>query len=70
MPSYISPFLNLRIPCFELLGYDFMIDEDFRVWMIEVNENPYLGIPNDFINQLLPKMLDDMVELVTINFYD
>lgn len=53
-----------------MLGYDFMIDEDFRVWMIEVNENPYLGIPNDFINKLLPKMLDDMVELVTINFYD
>jgi hypothetical protein len=26
-----------------------MIDEDFRVWLIEVNDNPYLGIPNDFI---------------------
>ena len=31
---------------FELFGYDFMIDEDFRVWLIEVNENPYLGVPN------------------------
>ncbi len=26
-----------------------MIDEDFRVWLIEVNDNPYLGISNDFI---------------------
>ena len=26
-----------------------MIDEDYRVWLIEVNENPYLGVPNDFI---------------------
>ena len=39
---------------FELLGYDFLIDEDFRVWLLEVNNNPYLGVPNDFIRGLLP----------------
>ena len=30
---------------FELFGFDFMIDEDLRVWLIEVNTNPYLGTP-------------------------
>jgi len=35
-----------RKNCFELFGYDFLIDEDFRVWLIEVNTNPYLGVPN------------------------
>ena len=50
--------------CFELFGYDFLIDEDFRVWLIEVNTNPYLGIPNDFIRRLLPQMIDDMFKIV------
>ena len=27
---------------FELLGLDFMIDEEFRPWLIEVNTNPCL----------------------------
>ena len=49
---------------FELLGYDFLIDEDFRVWLIEINTNPYLGVPNNFIKGLLPKMLNDLFELV------
>ena len=48
---------------FELFGYDFLVDEDFRLWLIEVNTNPYLGIPNKFISELLPKMIDDMFEL-------
>ena len=53
-----------RKNCFELLGFDFLIDEDFRIWLIEVNTNPYLGLPNQFIEGLLPKMLNDLLEIV------
>mmetsp|Transcript_5207 Transcript_5207/g.685 ORF Transcript_5207/g.685 Transcript_5207/m.685 type:complete len:97 (+) Transcript_5207:42-332(+) len=53
-----------RPDVFELLGFDFLIDEDFRVWLIEVNTNPYLGVPNDYIAGLLPKMVDDLFEIV------
>ena len=28
----------------ELFGYDFMIDEDLRVWLIEVNSSPALAM--------------------------
>lgn len=48
---------------FEFLGYDFMIDEDFRIWLIEVNSNPYIGIPNDYIRNMLPWMIDDMLKI-------
>ena len=45
---------------FELFGYDFMIDEDFRTWLIEVNTNPYIGTPSEYTKKLVPKMIDDM----------
>lgn len=38
---------NNRDNVFELMGFDFMIDEDFRVWLIEVNTNPYFGVMNE-----------------------
>ena len=41
-----------------------MIDEDFRVWLIEVNSNPYLGTPNDFTKKLVPRMINDMLKIV------
>ena len=49
---------------FELLGYDFMIDEDMRTWLIEVNDNPYIGVPNEYIEGVLPKMLDSFFSIV------
>jgi hypothetical protein len=60
---------NKRKNVFEFLGYDFLIDEDFRVWLIEVNTNPYIGTPNKFIDGLLPKMIDDMFRLVVDPLY-
>ena len=34
----IDPFK--RKHCFELFGYDFILDAEFNVWLIEVNTNP------------------------------
>lgn len=48
---------------FELVGFDFLIDEDFRVWLIEVNVNSYLGVPNEYISKLLLAMIDDLLKI-------
>ena len=47
-----------------------MIDEDFRIWLIEVNTNPYFGVPNTFIAGLLPNMMDDLLKIVVDPIYN
>jgi hypothetical protein len=37
---------NNRRFCFEILGYDFMIDNELKPWLIEVNTNPCLEESN------------------------
>ena len=52
-----------RRNCFEVFGYDFIIDEDFNVWLIEVNTNPCLEESSSLLKMLLPRMVDDMLKL-------
>ncbi|EGR33829.1 tubulin-tyrosine ligase family protein, putative [Ichthyophthirius multifiliis] len=42
---------------FELFGYDFMIDVDGHVYLIEINSNPCLEESNDLLSQLIPRMI-------------
>jgi hypothetical protein len=55
---------NKRRNSFELFGFDFMIDEDFRVWLIEVNTNPYIGIHNKTLKHVVSDMFSDMFKIV------
>jgi hypothetical protein len=55
---------NRRKNCFELFGFDFLVDEDFRVWLIEINTNPFLGTPNKEMTKLVPEMINDMCKIV------
>lgn len=54
---------NNRRFCFELFGYDFMIDAVLRPWLIEVNTNPCLEEPCSLLRQIIPRMIDDAFKL-------
>lgn len=43
---------------FEILGYDFMLDEDFKLSLIEVNTNPCLETDSPLLSRIIPEMLD------------
>ena len=49
--------------CFEIFGYDFILDNDFRPWILEINNNPGLGISSPVIQKLVPRMIDDALRL-------
>lgn len=49
--------MNDRKHCFEIFGYDFMIDSEFKVWLIEVNTNPCLDESSPLLKKLLPRMI-------------
>lgn len=54
---------------FEVIGFDFLIDEDLRVWLIEVNTCPYMGpVLTEHYDNFMVDMLDDTFKL-TIDHY-
>jgi D-alanine-D-alanine ligase-like ATP-grasp enzyme len=53
-----------RSNCFELLGYDFMIDEDLRVWMIEINQNPSVFPMSEVHEVYMKTMVLDLFDIV------
>ena len=52
-----------RKKCFEIFGYDFMIDIDLNPFLIEINTNPGLEISSPLIQNLVPRMIDDAFRL-------
>lgn len=47
---------------YEIFGYDFMIDEDFNVWLIEVNTNPCLELSSPYLARLIPAMVENSLK--------
>jgi len=57
----IDPFR--RRHCFELFGYDFILDADFNMWLIEINTNPCIEESSELLKVYLPRMIEDMMRL-------
>ncbi|KAL4485833.1 hypothetical protein ABPG72_012373 [Tetrahymena utriculariae] len=54
---------NDRKYSFELFGYDFFIDQQFNVWLIEINTNPCIEESSPLLEMLIPRMIDDALKL-------
>ena len=52
-----------RKKCFEIFGYDFILDIDLNPFLIEINTNPGLYIYSSLINILVRRMIDDALRL-------
>lgn len=54
---------NKKQHCFEIFGYDYILDNEFNTWLIEANTNPCLEESSEILKMLLPRMLNDAFKL-------
>ena len=60
-----------KINClFELYGFDIMIDEKFKAWLIEVNVNPSLHCTSPLDLNLKTDLITDILNVVGISPYN
>jgi hypothetical protein len=56
---YLKVDPKRRTNTFELFGYDFMLDEDFKIYLIECNSNPALDQPCPLLSRMIPNMVEN-----------
>jgi tubulin monoglycylase TTLL3/8 len=49
---------------FEILGYDFMLDENFKLSLIEVNTNPCLETESPLLARIIPELIESTFKIV------
>lgn len=48
---------NERKFCFEIFGFDFLLDENLHPWLIEVNTNPAIEECSLLLQTLIPRAI-------------
>ena len=60
---------NNRLFSFEVLGYDFMVDSNMKVWLIEANTNPCLELSSPLLARIIPSMLDNAFRIAVDPYF-
>ena len=59
-----------RKKCFEIFGYDFILDINCQPFLLEINTNPGLEESSPLIKMLVPRMIDDAFRLTIDKTFD
>jgi tubulin monoglycylase TTLL3/8 len=63
--------LGANNSCFELFGYDFMMDDDLKLAMIEVNTNPCLETESSpLLSRLISQVVDQTFKVAVDPLFD
>ena len=52
--------------CFQILGYDIMLDKKLKPWLLEVNESPSFNDDTDVDRQIKSGLIEDTFRLLDI----
>lgn len=65
--SYLlTIFLLKRSHCFEIFGYDVLIDQNLKPWLLEINHTPSLEPLTELENKVKSSMIHDLFQLCDI----
>ncbi|XP_075056807.1 putative tubulin polyglutamylase TTLL2 [Mixophyes fleayi] len=66
----IAPSIPQYPNCFELFGFDILIDDTLKPWLLEVNYSPALSLdcPNDFT--VKKRLISDIIDLLNYKSND
>lgn len=59
-----------RNNCFELFGFDILIDNNLKPWLIEVNVSPSLSSSSPLDAKIKTSLISDILNLVGFKIYD
>ena len=52
---------------FDLLGFDFLIDDSHKVWLMEVHQNPDMRYLSPFTHAAKPRLIADLFTLIGLD---
>eukprot|EP00667_Euglena_gracilis_P010208 EG_transcript_10377 len=64
------PHSNEGFTCFELLGFDVLLDENFRPWILEVNHSPSFNVDTHIDYRIKKTMLTEVLQLLQVDYSD
>eukprot|EP00347_Sterkiella_histriomuscorum_P012493 403368368 len=56
--------------CFELFGFDIMVDQQLKPWLIEVNSSPAMSMDSNIDYQIKPDLIKDIIRLLSFEPYE
>ncbi len=63
MLAAVRKYVRWRPTCFDLLGYDILLDEKFKPWILEINHSPSMAPMTGMENVIKQGMLRDYFAL-------
>nr|XP_030737889.1 inactive polyglycylase TTLL10 isoform X3 [Globicephala melas] len=60
--------LKCKLGYFDLIGCDFLIDENFKVWLLEMNSNPALHTNCEVLKEVIPGVVTETLDLALETF--
>lgn len=64
--SAVNMYVPYRNNCFELLGFDVIIDDMLTPWLLEVNLSPSLNIDASLDLKVKSRLITDLLNLIGI----